>query len=68
MKVTLLSNENEIVEETNMNKFERGIIIDLDANGACWEGDCLEWVPFGFGCFYNCENEFVVKYNYLISY
>lgn len=34
MKVTLLSNENEIVEETNMNKFERGIIIDLDANGA----------------------------------
>ena len=51
-----------------MNKFERGIIIDLDANGARWEGDCLEWVPFGFGCFYNCENEFVVKYNYLISY
>ena len=61
MKVILLNKKNKILGETDINKFERGKVIDLDTKGTRWEGDCLERVPFGFGCFYNSENQLIYK-------
>lgn len=36
-------------------------IINLSERGDRWEGNSLDGVPFGFGCFYNEENMIVYK-------
>lgn len=39
----------------------RGTVVDLNDNGERWEGDLLNTLPFGYGCLYTSENEFIYK-------
>ena len=61
MKVKSRQSSSLKWNELDLDDVIKGIVIDLNENGERWEGDSLKDLPFGFGCFYNEENQLIYK-------
>ena len=59
MKVKEREENSNVWNEIGLSDLNKGVTIDLSENGDRWEGDSLKGVPFGYGCFYNSENQLI---------
>ena len=57
MRVRTESKRSTIWRVKNTKGLYKGEITDVNILGDKWEGDCLDGVPFGFGCLYSMENK-----------
>lgn len=59
VKCNLKEKKMDVQDLTNKCEIMKGTIIDLDDNGRRWEGDAFNGNPFGYGCYYNANNQIV---------
>ena len=58
-KMMILEKMKEIEILNGGYEIIKGVVIDIDDNGTRWEGDALNGKAFGYGCFYNENNQMI---------